>query len=67
MGKKMKQSKTDSAIEALVNILIGAGVALLAQLVWFPAIGKTFTFGENLATTAFFTLFSLYYQSVRRS
>lgn len=53
-----KQSKTDSALEALTNILIGAGIALLAQLFWFPLLGKQFTLGENLATTAFFTLVS---------
>ena len=54
----MKQSKTDSILEALTNIAIGAGIALLAQTIWFPLIGKTFTFEENLATTAFFTVVS---------
>lgn len=53
-----KQSKVDSALEALTNILIGAGVALLSQIIWFPLIGKHFTFAENLATTVFFTLVS---------
>lgn len=56
----MKQSKMDSALEAIVNILIGAGVALCAQLIWFPVIGKEFTFAENLWTTAFFTLVSFW-------
>lgn len=54
----MSQSKIDSALEALFNIAIGASVALCAQLVWFPVIGKDFSLGENLATTAFFTLVS---------
>lgn len=54
----MAQSKLDSVIEASINILIGAGIALLAQLFWFPIIEKDFTLGENLATTAFFTLVS---------
>lgn len=53
-----KQSKIDSALEALTNIAIGAGIALLAQIVWFPIIGKSFTLTENLMTTAFFTLVS---------
>ncbi len=53
-----KQSRSDSVIEAMTNIMIGAGVALIAQLVWFPLIGKEFSFLENLATTAFFTLVS---------
>ena len=52
------QTRLKSALEALTNIGIGAGVALLAQLVWFPIIGKDFTMAENLATTAFFTLVS---------
>lgn len=54
----MKQSKIDSILEALTNIAIGAIVALAAQLVWFPLIGKSFTMGENLITTAFFTAVS---------
>jgi hypothetical protein len=54
----MKQTKIDSILEALTNILIGAGIALAAQLIWFPIIGKEFTLGENLLTTAFFTLVS---------
>ena len=54
----MKQTKIDSILEALTNILIGAGIALSAQLIWFPIIGKEFTLGENLLTTAFFTLVS---------
>lgn len=56
----MSQSKTDSIIEAVTNILIGAGVALCAQLVWFPLMGKEFTMSENLWTTAFFTLVSFW-------
>ncbi len=52
------QTKVDSAIEAIVNILIGAGVALLAQLVWFPVIGKEFSMYENIITTVFFTVVS---------
>lgn len=54
----MTQSKIDSVLESLTNIMIGAGVALTSQLLWFPLIGKSFTIGENLATTAFFTLVS---------
>ena len=52
------QTKSDSVIEAVANIAIGAGVALLAQLVWFPIIGKDFSLMENLATTGFFTVVS---------
>lgn len=52
------QSKVDSALEALTNIAIGAFIALLAQLIWFPILGKSFTLGENLLTTLVFTLVS---------
>ena len=54
----MKQSKIDSIIESALNIAIGAGIALAAQLIWFPLIGKDFSIEENLATTAFFTIVS---------
>ena len=63
----MSQSKIDSILESLTNILLGATVALLAQLVWFPFIGKTFTIGENLMTMAFFTAVSFFRAySIRR-
>lgn len=54
----MSQSKIDSILEALTNIAIGASIALIAQLVWFPILDKQFTLTENIATTAFFTLVS---------
>ena len=52
------QTRIDSVLEALTNIAIGAFIALLAQLVWFPVIGKHFTLSENLLTTLVFTLVS---------
>lgn len=54
----MKQSRIDSIYEAITNILIGAGIALIAQLIWFPIIGKDFTMNENLLTMIFFTFIS---------
>lgn len=54
----MIQSRKDSMLEAIINILIGAGVALLSQIIWFPLIGKEFTMVDNLMTTAFFTIVS---------
>lgn len=54
----MSQSKLDSALEALTNIVIGASVALCAQYLWFPVIGYQFTHTEHLATTAVFTAVS---------
>lgn len=54
----MDQSKIDSFLEVTTNILIGAGIALLAQIIWFPIIGKDFTLTDNLTTMAFFTFVS---------
>lgn len=53
-----KQSKLDSALEAVTNILLGAGIALCAQMFLFPLMDKEFTMGEHLLTTAFFTFIS---------
>lgn len=54
----MIQSRKDSMLEAIINILIGAVVALLSQIIWFPIIDKEFTMVDNLMTTAFFTIVS---------
>ena len=54
----MSQAKIDSVLEVMTNIAIGATIALLAQLFWFPVLGKEFTLFENLITTAFFTIVS---------
>lgn len=54
----MIQSRKDSMLEAITNIVIGAGVAFLSQIIWFPLIGKEFTMVDNLMTTAFFTIVS---------
>jgi len=52
------QTKIDSVLEALVNILIGGGIALIAQIVLFPLLGHNFTMTENLITSLFFTIIS---------
>ena len=49
------QSRLDSALEAITNIAIGAGVALCAQYLWFPVIGVQLSHGEHFMTTAVFT------------
>ena len=55
----MQQSKLESAAEALVNILIGMGVALGSQYLVFPMVGITdVTFGEHLYITVWFTIIS---------
>lgn len=55
----MEQSKTASAVEAIVNILIGCGVAYASQVVVFPIVGiHNVSHGTHLQITAYFTLIS---------
>jgi len=53
------QSRLMSLIEALVNVGIGYGVAVLTQLVVFPLFGITATLSENLLLGAVFTVVSI--------
>lgn len=53
------QPRLHSLIESAVNILIGYGVALAAQIVVFPWFGIHVPLGDNLAIGAIFTCVSL--------
>ena len=53
------QSRRMSAVEAVANVLIGYGVAVLAQLAIFPLFGIAVSLGDNLAIGAAFTVVSL--------
>ncbi len=53
------QSKRLSLIEAIANVAIGYGVAVLAQLAIFPLFGIAVSIGDNLAIGAAFTVVSL--------
>ena len=55
----MNQSKTESFIESVVNILIGYGVALLSQIVVFPLFGIHVPLSTNMWIGAWFTVISL--------
>lgn len=55
----MLQSKRDSLLEAITNVLIGCSIALGGQMLWFPIIGKDFTLLEHIETTIIFTVISL--------
>ena len=55
----MNQTRLESLLESMVNILIGYFVALVSQLVIFPKFGIDVTFGENLLIGFWFTLISL--------
>ena len=53
------QSRRMSAIEAIANVAVGYGVAVLAQLAIFPLFGIAVSLGDNLAIGAAFTVVSL--------
>lgn len=53
------QSRIQSLIEALANIAIGLGVALVAQVVVFPWFGIHVSLGTNLQISVVFTVISL--------
>lgn len=55
----MKQSRTMSLVEAIANVAVGFGVAVLAQIVVFPLFGLDVPFTDNLLIGAIFTVVSI--------
>lgn len=55
----MSQSRKHSMLEALVNVLIGYGVALLSQLMVFPLFGIHITLQDNIKIGLLLTLVSI--------
>jgi len=55
---RVGQSRRHSAIEAILNILIGIGVAYCAQLIVFPWFGIFISHSANLGITLIFTVVS---------
>ena len=55
----MRQSRLMSLVEALANVAVGYGVAVLTQMLMFPLFGLRTTVPENLAIGAIFTVVSL--------
>lgn len=53
------QTRTQSLIEAFVNVAIGYLVALGAQLLIFPVFNIHIPLAHNLAIGAFFTVVSI--------
>lgn len=51
----MKQSRAMSLIEAIANVVIGYGVAVLTQILIFPVFGLHTTLIQNLKLGAAFT------------
>ena len=55
----MKQSRTMSLIEAVANVVVGYGVAVVTQILVFPAFGLHTTLAQNLRLGLVFTGISL--------
>lgn len=55
----MAQSRRGSALESVINVLIGYGVAVWAQLLIFPLFGVKLPIGDNMLIAVLFTAVSL--------
>ena len=53
------QSRTQSAIESCLNVIIGYAVALASQLAIFPMFGIHIPLSDNIAIGAWFTVISI--------
>jgi hypothetical protein len=51
-----KQSRRMSLVEAVTNVVVGFGVALLTQIIVFPLFGLRVSLDENVAIGALFTI-----------
>lgn len=55
----MTQSRSHSALESIVNVAIGYGVAIASQLAIFPMFGIHIPLGDNLLIGMWFTAISI--------
>ena len=53
------QSRRQSLIEAITNVVVGYALAVLTQIVVFPWFGLKVSLNENLAIGAIFVIISL--------
>jgi hypothetical protein len=53
------QSRAASMVEALTNVAIGYGVAVVAQLVILPAYGAVLSLQQNIEIGLWFTVVSV--------
>lgn len=56
----MKQSRLMSLVEAITNVIVGYGVAVVTQILTFPIFELQTTLGQNLAMGGIFTIVSLF-------
>ena len=55
----MKQSRLMSLVESIANVAVGYGVAVVTQILIFPAFGLHTTLAQNLKMGAVFTVVSI--------
>ncbi len=55
----MKQTRIMSLIEAITNVVVGYGVAVVAQMLVFPVFGLHTTLVQNLKMGAIFSAVSI--------
>ena len=55
----MKQSRLMSLVEAVANVIVGYGVAVVTQILIFPVFGLHTTLAQNLKMGAIFTVVSI--------
>jgi len=55
----MKQTRFMSLIEAITNVVVGYGVAVVAQILVFPVFGLHTTLLQNLKMGAIFSAVSI--------
>jgi hypothetical protein len=55
----MSQSRRWSFYESCINVAVGYGVAVAAQVAIFPVFGIRVSLADNLLIGAFFTLVSI--------
>ena len=53
------QTRLHSFIESIINIAVGYGVAITAQILIFPLFGMEVSLGDNLLIGGLFTIVSL--------
>ena len=55
----MKQSRLMSLVEAVANVIVGYGVAVMTQILIFSIFGLHTTLAQNLKMGAMFTMVSI--------
>jgi hypothetical protein len=55
----MKQSRAMSLVEAVTNVVVGYGVAVVTQILFFPIFGLHTTLTQNLKMGPVFTVVSI--------